>query len=145
MVPSRSNGQKQTIMDILEKKLTDIQLFGKLTYGIVPIVAGADKFTNLLTSWSEYLNPALAGMLPFTTATFMMIVGVVEILAGVLVLVKARLGTLVVGAWLVLIALTLLASGRFLDVAVRDLVMAVGAFSLSQLTLLLSSYHVKTA
>ena len=132
-------------MDILEKKLTDIQLFGKLTYGIVPIVAGADKFTNLLTSWSEYLNPALAGMLPFTTATFMMIVGVVEILAGVLVLVKARLGTLVVGAWLVLIALTLLASGRFLDVAVRDLVMAVGAFSLSQLTLLLSSYHVKTA
>ena len=74
-------------MDILEKKLTDIQLFGKLTYGIVPIVAGADKFTNLLTSWSEYLNPALAGMLPFNTATFMMIVGVVEILAGVLVLV----------------------------------------------------------
>ena len=54
----------------------------KITYGIVPIVAGLDKFSNLLTHWENYLNPQLASMLPFTPHTFMMIVGVIEIVAG---------------------------------------------------------------
>jgi hypothetical protein len=121
-------------MDIITKKLTDIQAFMKLTYGIVPIVAGADKFTNLLTNWPEYLNPNLAGILPFSSNTFMMIVGAIEIVAGILVLMKPKQGALVVAAWLVLIALTLLASGRFLDVAVRDIVMAIGAYVLSKLS-----------
>ncbi|MBS1681826.1 MAG: hypothetical protein JST48_08955 [Bacteroidetes bacterium] len=102
----------------------------KLTYGIVPVVAGADKFTNLLTQWPEYLNPTLANLLPVSSNAFMMIVGVIEIVAGILVLMKPKQGAMVVCAWLVLIALTLLASGRFLDVAVRDLVMAGGAFVL---------------
>lgn len=121
-------------MDIIVKKVKDIQSFMKLTYGIVPIVAGADKFTNLLVNWSDYLNPSIAAMLPFSAGTFMLIVGVIEILAGILVLFKARLGALVVTAWLVLIALTLLLSGKYFDVAVRDLVMAVGAFVLFQLS-----------
>lgn len=121
-------------MDIIVKKVKDIQSFMKLTYGIVPIVAGADKFTNLLVNWSDYLNPSIAGMLPFSAETFMLIVGVIEILAGILVLFKTRLGALVVASWLVLIALTLLLSGKYLDVAVRDLVMAVGAFVLFQLS-----------
>jgi len=56
----------------------------KLTYGLVPIVAGLDKFTNFLTHWENYLNPALAGMLPFSPATFMMVVGVIEVIAGYL-------------------------------------------------------------
>ena len=132
-------------MEIITKKLNDIQGMMKLTYGIVPIVAGADKFTNLLTNWSEYLNPTLAGMLPFSGPTFMMIVGVIEIAAGILVLLKPRQGALVVSAWLVLIALTLLASGRFLDVAVRDLVMAIGAFILSKLSGLTESLNSKRA
>jgi hypothetical protein len=121
-------------MDIIVKKVKDIQSFMKLTYGIVPIVAGADKFTNLFANWSDYLNPSIAGMLPFSAGTFMQIMGVIEIVAGILVLIKPRLGALVVSAWLVLIALTLLLSGKYLDVAVRDLVMAVGAFVLSQLS-----------
>ena len=132
-------------MDIIETKLRDIQVFTKLTYGIVPIVAGADKFTNLLTTWPEYLNPTLAGMLPFSGSTFMMIVGVIEIVAGILVLVKPRLGAIVVSAWLVLIALSLLVSGRFLDVAVRDLVMAVGAFTLAKLSGLTEGLNAKHA
>jgi len=105
----------------------------RLTFGIVPIVAGLDKFTNLLTDWSQYLHPGLAAMLPFSTETFMMIVGVIEIAAGLLVLVRPVIGGYVVAAWLTLIALSLLASGNYLDVAVRDLVMAVGAFSLARL------------
>lgn len=105
----------------------------KLTYGIVPIVAGLDKFTNLLTQWDKYLHPGLLSMLPFSAHVFMMIIGVIEIVAGVLVLIRPAIGGFVVMAWLILIALTLLASGNYLDVAVRDLVMAVGAFSMARL------------
>jgi len=110
----------------------------RLTFGIVPIVAGLDKFTNLLTHWSNYLHPGLAGMLPFAPATFMMIVGVIEMAAGVIVLVRPAIGATVVAAWLTLIALTLLASGNYLDVAVRDLVMAVGALSLARIAKIVS-------
>jgi uncharacterized membrane protein YkgB len=130
-------------MDIFQRKVSDIQTFMKLTYGIVPIVAGADKFTNLLAPWQEYLNPTIANLLPFSTVTFMMMVGAIEVVAGILVLVKPKLGSLVVCAWLVLIALTLLGSGKFLDVAVRDLVMAVGAFVLMNLTALTKSFNSK--
>ena len=105
----------------------------KLTYGIVPIVAGLDKFTNLLTHWENYIHPGIAGMIPFAPHTFMMIVGVIEIIAGIIVLAKPAPGGYIVAAWLTLIALTLLASGNYLDVAVRDLVMAIGAFSLARM------------
>lgn len=105
----------------------------KLTYGLVPVVAGLDKFTNLLTNWEQYLNPALAQMLPFTPQTFMMIVGVIEIIAGLIVLLKPAIGGYIVAAWLALIALSLLVSLNYLDVAVRDLVMAVGAYSFAQI------------
>jgi len=64
----------------------------KLTFGIVPVVAGLDKFTNILTNWEQYLNPYIAGMLPFSASTFMMIVGVIEIIAGIIVLKKAENG-----------------------------------------------------
>jgi hypothetical protein len=64
----------------------------------------------------------------------MIIVGIVEIAAGVIVLVRPAVGSLIVAAWLTLIALTLLASGNYLDVAVRDLVMAIGAFCLSKIS-----------
>ncbi|MBB6611583.1 tRNA (5-methylaminomethyl-2-thiouridylate)-methyltransferase [Pontibacter sp. Tf4] len=102
----------------------------KYTYGLVPIVAGLDKFTHLLTDWNKYLAPVVADMLPFSVNTFMSIVGVIEIIAGVLVLIRPKIGSLVVCLWLVGIALNLLLSGEYFDVAVRDLVMAIGAFSL---------------
>jgi hypothetical protein len=105
----------------------------KLTFGIVPIVAGLDKFMDLLANWESYIHPGIAAMLPFSPHVFMMIVGVIEIVAGVIVLLRPAIGGLIVAAWLTLIALTLLASSHFLDVAVRDLVMAIGAFSLARL------------
>ena len=106
----------------------------KATFVIVPIVAGADKFTNLLTDWTQYLNPSIAAVLPFSAHTFMMIVGVIEIVAGLIVLKKTQIGGYIVAAWLALIAVTLLASLHFLDVAVRDLVMAIAAFSLARIS-----------
>jgi len=104
----------------------------RFTFGIVPIVAGLDKFTNLLTNWENYLNPTIAKMLPFAPHTFMMIVGVIEIIAGIIVFIRPAIGGFIVAAWLTLIALTLLASGNYLDVAVRDLVMAIASFSLGR-------------
>ena len=110
----------------------------KLTFGIAPIVAGLDKVTNLLTHWENYIHPGIAGMMPFAPRTFMMIVGVIEIIAGIIVLAKPAIGGYIVAAWLALIALTLLASGNYLDVAVRDLVMAIGAFSLARIAKIVS-------
>lgn len=105
----------------------------KLTFVIIPIVAGLDKFTNLLTNWEQYIHPGLAGMLPFSGHTFMIIVGVIEIIAGIIVLKKPQIGGYIVAAWLVLIALTLLANFNYMDVAVRDLVMAIAAFSMARI------------
>ncbi|HMT54929.1 MAG TPA: hypothetical protein PLC27_08050 [Saprospiraceae bacterium] len=105
----------------------------KLTFGIVPIVAGLDKFTNLLTNWEQYIDPNIGSLLPFEGHTFMMIVGVIEIVAGVIVLKKPEIGGYIVAAWLTLIALTLLAGFNYVDVAVRDLVMAISAFAMARM------------
>jgi uncharacterized membrane protein YphA (DoxX/SURF4 family) len=107
----------------------------KLAYGIVPIVAGVDKFTNLLTDWKQYLSPLAVRTLPFSPATFMHLVGVIEIVAGVIVLSKlTRLGAYLVTIWLLAIALNLISTGHWFDIAVRDLTLAVGAFALAKLT-----------
>lgn len=105
----------------------------RLTFGIVPIVAGLDKFTNIFTNWEQYLNPSLGAILPISGGTFMMIVGIIEIAAGIIVLYKTEIGAYIVSAWLTLIALSLLISFSYVDVAVRDLVMAVSAFSLARI------------
>ncbi|UKJ08322.1 hypothetical protein [Solitalea lacus] len=105
----------------------------KFTFGIVPIVAGADKFTNLLTNWEQYINPSIEGLLPFSGSTFMMMVGVVEIIAGLIVLKKTEIGGYIVAAWLTIVALTLLPGLNYVDVAVRDLVMAVAAFAMARI------------
>lgn len=106
----------------------------KYTFGIVPIVAGLDKFTNLLTDWTQYIHSGMADMLPLSASSFMMVIGVIEIIAGILVLRKTEIGGYVVAAWLTLIALTLLIQFNYVDVAVRDLVMAVAAFSMARLS-----------
>lgn len=102
----------------------------KWTYGLVPIVAGADKFTHLLTDWNQYLAPVVTDIIPLSPDAFMSIVGVIEIIAGVLVLIKPKIGSLVVGFWLLGIVINLLLTGQYYDIAVRDAVMAIGAFSL---------------
>ena len=111
-----------------------VQTVLRFTFGLVPIVAGLDKFTDILTNWDMYLHPGIASMLPFSVHTFMQIVGVIEIIAGVLVLIRPVIGGFVVMAWLICIALQLIASGKYFDVAVRDLVMSIGAMSLARLS-----------
>jgi uncharacterized membrane protein YphA (DoxX/SURF4 family) len=113
----------------------------KLTFGIVPIVAGLDKFTNLLTNWSNYLGSNVKNMLPIDALVFMKIVGVIEIVAGIIVLIRPLIGAYIVMAWLICIAIELIIGGHFFDVAVRDLVMAIGAYTLAQLTRLAGAGH----
>ncbi len=118
----------------MDHKISRIWQILRFAFVAVPIIAGLDKFTNFLTDWTQYLNPLLAGLLPFGPSTAMKIVGVIEVVAGLVVLARPRTGAFLVTAWLVTIALSLLASGRFLDVAVRDIMMALGAFTLATLT-----------
>jgi hypothetical protein len=113
-------------------RLSSIYIPLRLCYGLVPLVAGADKYFNLLTDWSQYLPAAVANQLPISATHFMLIVGGIEIVAGLAVLTAfTRLGAYVVMAWLALIAVNLILAGYF-DIAVRDLVMAVGAYTLGQ-------------
>lgn len=117
-----------------ENKIRNVQALLKFTYVLIPVVAGVDKFTNLLVYWPQYLHPSVAAMLPFSVDVFMRILGVIEIIAGILVFVRTKVGSYIVCIWLVLISLNLLATGNYLDVAVRDFAMAVGAFALAKLT-----------
>ncbi len=104
-----------------------------LTYGLVPLLAGLDKFFNLLTDWPKYLSPWVAELLPMSAQSFMYAVGIIEIAVGLLVLTRwTRLGAWIAAAWLVLIAVNLVTLGLF-DIAVRDLAMAVGAYTLARL------------
>jgi uncharacterized membrane protein YphA (DoxX/SURF4 family) len=113
-----------------------------LTYGLVPLLAGLDKFFNLLTDWPKYLSPMVAGLLPVSPQTFMYAVGIIEIVVGLLVLTRwTRLGAWIAAAWLVLIAVNLVTLGLF-DIAVRDLAMAVGAYTLARLAELRQGFPV---
>lgn len=106
----------------------------RLVFGLVPIVAGLDKFTNLLTDWQQYLSPLAVRLLPVSPATFMGAVGIVEVAVGIGVLAGyARVFGWIAAAWLAGIALNLVAGGGYLDVAARDLSLAVAAGVLARL------------
>lgn len=107
----------------------------KIGLGVGPIIAGIDKYFNKLADWGMYLSPLAAHVVPVSTATFMHVVGVVEVAAGLLVLSRwTKIGSYIVMLWLVGIAVNLLTTGMFYDLAVRDVEIAVGAFALAQLT-----------
>src|SRR3954468_8721157 len=114
--------RSEQIMLATKVTLSSIYIPLRLVYGLVPIVAGADKFFNLLTDWDKYLPASAAANLPVSPSVFMMIVGVIEIVAGLAVLtVLTRLGAYIVMLWLVLISVNLIMAGYY-DIAVRDLV-----------------------
>src|ERR1700751_4222590 len=105
----------------------------RIAFGVGPIVAGIDKYFNKLADWGMYLSPLATKVVSVTTATFMHVVGVVEIIAGLIVLSRwTRIGSYIVMAWLIGIAINLVTTGMFYDLAVRDIEIAVGAFVLAQ-------------
>lgn len=106
----------------------------RITFTIVPVVAGLDKFSNLLVDWKIYLGP-FENLIPFDTDIFMMVVGIIEIIAGILVFTRTHIGAYVVMGWLICISIVLI-SGAYYDIAVRDLSMSVAAYVLARLTAL---------
>ncbi len=115
-------------------EINKIQNLLKAVFIIVPIVAGLDKFFNILAQWDTYLAPATLEMLPFSGETFMKIVGIIEIVAGIIVAIRTQIGAYIVSLWLLLIALSLIFTWHHPDVAVRDIVMAISAFILAKLS-----------
>jgi hypothetical protein len=102
-------------------------------FTLAPILFGLDKFTNLLTEWTAYLAPWIDAMVPGTAQQAMYAVGVVEVGAGLLVAWRPRWGGLVVAAWLLGIIVNLVSTGRYYDIALRDVGLLAGALALSRL------------
>ncbi len=105
----------------------------RIGFAVLPIWMGADKFANNLTYWPHYLAPWIVDILPFSAQTAMYVVGVVEIVAGVAVLLKPRYAGYVVALWLAGIIINLLTYSGFYDVALRDFGLFVAALAATQL------------
>ena len=105
----------------------------RTAFVVAPVLFGLDKFANLMVQWDRYLAPALAGVLPVSAHQAMYVVGVIEVLAGVLVAVHPRLGAAVVAAWLGGIIINLLLIPGYYDVALRDFGLLLGAVALQRL------------
>ncbi|MDV3220691.1 DoxX family membrane protein [Intrasporangium sp.] len=105
----------------------------RTAFTVAPIVFGLDKFAGLLTDWPQYLAPWIDGVVPGTAQQAMYLVGVVEIIAGILVALRPRIGGLVVAAWLLGIIVNLLTLPGYFDVALRDVGLLAGAVALWRL------------
>jgi hypothetical protein len=100
----------------------------QIALGLTALLAGLDKFFNILADWGAYMSPAIANLLPISVVAFIRIVGVIEMVVGVTILAIApRVGAYVASVWLLLIAANLVMAGHF-DVAVRDVVMSIAAY-----------------
>lgn len=107
----------------------------RIGLGVGPIITGIDKYFDRLADWGMYLSPLATKVLPVGASTFLHVVGVVEIVAGLIVLSRwTRVGSYIVMAWLLAIAVNLLTTGMFYDLAMRDVEIAIGAFVLAQLS-----------
>lgn len=102
---------------------------------VAPILAGLDKFFHVLTNWNQYLAPQVASLVNGRVSEFMMVVGIIEIVAGVGVALKPKYFAFVVMAWLLGIIINLLSFHAYLDIALRDLGLAAAAFVLGRLAL----------
>ena len=100
---------------------------------LAPFLAGLDKFFDLLTHWEKYLSPAVTHTLSISAHSFMILVGLLEIVAALIVAFRPRIGAFVVGAWLAAIIVNLIVVGGYLDVALRDLGLLLGALALGLL------------
>jgi len=112
-----------------------LQAFWLLRVGFsaLPILVGLDKFAGVLTDWDGYLAPSIDRLVPGTAHQLMLVIAVVEIIAGITVAVLPRIGGLIVAAWLAGIIVNLLLLGDYYDVALRDFGLMIGALSLARL------------
>ena len=103
-------------------------------FTVAPIVAGLDKFFNLLVNWEQYLPPLVTNLVGGHGHELMLVVGVIEIIAGLGVFFKPKVFAYVVSAWLLLIIVNLLLIPGYFDVALRDFGLSLGALALARLS-----------
>ena len=113
----------------------------RTVFTVAPILFGLDKFTNLLTDWTAYLAPAIDRLAPGSAASAMVAVGVVEVVAGLVVAVRPKVGGYLVAAWLAGIITNLLLLGEHYDVALRDLGLLLAALALARLATAFQPTH----
>ena len=106
----------------------------RVVFIIAPILAGLDKFFHVLVNWDMYLAPVIANLSPISGHQLMLVAGVVEIIAGILVALKPRIGAYIVCAWLLGIVFNLLIIPGFFDIALRDFGLALAALALGRLS-----------
>ncbi|HET7822400.1 MAG TPA: DoxX family membrane protein [Ornithinibacter sp.] len=129
----RTASTPSTATPLAQDPARQAYLILRSAFVIAPVVFGLDKFTNWLVQWDQYLAPALSDPLPMTPHQAMYVVGVVEVVAGVVVALHARLGALVVAAWLTGIIVNLLLIPGYYDVALRDFGLLLSALALQRL------------
>ena len=124
------------MMVINGKKFTMLWTVLKYAYGIVPIVLGLDKFFFFIVDWNIYVSPLVAVYVPMIAVSHLLqIVGIVEVVAGIIVLSKwTRFGAYLVAAWVGVVIINLLTIGGFYDIIARDLVIVLGYCTLALLT-----------
>ena len=106
----------------------------QFAFTVAPILAGLDKFFDLLVNWDQYLPGVVAGISPLPSHTLMLVVGVIEIVAGIGVALKPRIFAYIVAAWLALIIINLLLIPGYFDVALRDFGLLLAALALARLS-----------
>jgi hypothetical protein len=102
-------------------------------FTVAPILFGLDKFLNWLVDWPIYLAPEINDLIPGNAHQAMLMVGVVEIVAGVVVALRPKFGGYLVAAWLAGIIVNLLLQADFYDIALRDFGLLLGALALARL------------
>lgn len=120
---------------LMSEKLNSAWWVLRIGLGLGAFLAGLDKFFGVLTDWGMYLSPSAERLLPVSGPVFMRLVGVIEMAVGLLVLAGlARIGGYILMGWLLAIAVNLISTGMFFDLAVRDVEIALAAFTLARLT-----------
>jgi hypothetical protein len=107
----------------------------RLAFFLGPFLAGLDKFFHLLTDWDKYLSPIAAHILGSLSHPFMLLAGVIEMIVGLMIVTRwTRIGSYIASLWLLLIAINLLTTGQYFDIALRDVGLSLSALGLAWLT-----------
>ena len=119
----------------MDRRINQVFWVLRIGLGAAALLAGLDKFFNLLADWPMYLSPLATRVLPISAPAFMHIAGAIEMIVGLAVLAGlTRIGGYVIMVWLIAIAINLVTTGMFYDIAVRDVEMSLAAFALARLS-----------
>jgi uncharacterized membrane protein len=131
--PSHAHGLAQVTRRARSEPAYGAYLLLRAGFTVLPIVFGLDKFANVLTNWEHYLAPWIVRLIPLSAHQAMLVVGVVEIAAGLAVAVKPRYAAYIVAAWLAGIVINLVSYPGFYDIALRDFGLMLAALTLARL------------